>query len=522
VFSLLLAACPSENEDIASSFSLNIEYDSDSDTLPWDTSTQIKDLTHDIYVFASYTCLYNVYRGVKANQTVNCRVAITERGRPAVSVIAYKDGVAKAEAYSYIDVKNGSNGTFRIEMKQLKPPNRPGGDDGSRPDGGGGLEGDDGSRPDGDGGLEGDDDSQPDGDGDSATQTPTADDFTFGNLAQAAGSVTHVTVTPKPGKSGGAITRYYEGTSPVTAKSTTLPTAAGTYAVTFDVAAAGDWRAATGLSAGTLTVYPAGTNIISVNSSNWSSLSSLITPSGNAANPSYYVVNIAGDITSQPDDGFNFPTGAGLNLTINGGGSTIDYTATSNGILLCSFTGQTITMNNLNVKRQGGIGATVSISGGTFIMNNCTITGGTTNSGGVYVASGGTFTMNGGTISGLTNAGNNSSGGGVCVIGSGSTFNMLGGEIFGNAVPNGYGGGVAVLSGSTFRIVNGTIYGNSAGELSNTARDGDALCSVGTAQYGTFATPGDTNSTWIGTNIIASGSDLDDTLEVVNGNKIRP
>jgi len=82
---------------------------------------------------------------------------------------------------------------------------------------------------------------------DVANQTPTAADYTIGKLTQTAGSVTAVTITPKSGKSTGAVTIYY-------AKSKTLPMAAGTYAVTFDVAAAAGWNAAAGLSAGTLTI----------------------------------------------------------------------------------------------------------------------------------------------------------------------------------------------------------------------------------------------------------------------------
>jgi len=86
-------------------------------------------------------------------------------------------------------------------------------------------------------------------------QTPTASDFNIGNLTQTAGSVTAVIITPKNGKSGGAITIYYEGTgSTIYTKSTTPPTAAGTYAVTFDIGASYSFTAATGLSAGTLTV----------------------------------------------------------------------------------------------------------------------------------------------------------------------------------------------------------------------------------------------------------------------------
>jgi hypothetical protein len=81
-------------------------------------------------------------------------------------------------------------------------------------------------------------------------QTPTAGDFNIGNLTQTYGNVTAVTISPKPNKSGGAITVKYDG-------STTLPSAVGTYAVTFDVAAAPGWNAAADLSADTLTINKA-------------------------------------------------------------------------------------------------------------------------------------------------------------------------------------------------------------------------------------------------------------------------
>jgi len=85
-----------------------------------------------------------------------------------------------------------------------------------------------------------------------------ADDFTIGNLAQEYGSVTAVTITPKEGKSTGDITIFYEGTGSTTyAKSQTLPTELGNYAVTFNVAATADFASARGLSAGTLIISEA-------------------------------------------------------------------------------------------------------------------------------------------------------------------------------------------------------------------------------------------------------------------------
>jgi len=80
-------------------------------------------------------------------------------------------------------------------------------------------------------------------------QTPVAEDFTVtglqGNIAN--GGPKAVTVTPKTGKSPGAITVYYNG-------SAAAPSAVGDYGVTFDVAAAEGWNAAVGLSAGTLEI----------------------------------------------------------------------------------------------------------------------------------------------------------------------------------------------------------------------------------------------------------------------------
>jgi len=81
--------------------------------------------------------------------------------------------------------------------------------------------------------------------------TPTAYDFTISGLTQTwDSSAKTVTITPKPGKSNGTITVKYNG-------STTAPSAADTYTVTFDVAAAGNFNAASGLSAGTLTIEKA-------------------------------------------------------------------------------------------------------------------------------------------------------------------------------------------------------------------------------------------------------------------------
>jgi len=73
--------------------------------------------------------------------------------------------------------------------------------------------------------------------------TPTADDFYISGTGTFTynGSTRAVTITPKEGKSNGAISVKYNGI-------TTEPSNAGTYNVTFDVVEAGDFSAASGLS----------------------------------------------------------------------------------------------------------------------------------------------------------------------------------------------------------------------------------------------------------------------------------
>jgi len=83
---------------------------------------------------------------------------------------------------------------------------------------------------------------------------PKASDFVIDNLDQTDSLITAVTITPKEGKSTGAVTIYYTPVGGPSTKSTELPTTAGTYTVTFDVAAVGDWKAIAGLRAGTLTI----------------------------------------------------------------------------------------------------------------------------------------------------------------------------------------------------------------------------------------------------------------------------
>ena len=84
---------------------------------------------------------------------------------------------------------------------------------------------------------------------------PVASDFNIGNLTQISSHITPVTITPKAAKSNGTITVRYNG-------STNLPSAAGSYTVTFDVTASTGWSAVNGLAGGTLIVTQSTTGLV--------------------------------------------------------------------------------------------------------------------------------------------------------------------------------------------------------------------------------------------------------------------
>ena len=85
---------------------------------------------------------------------------------------------------------------------------------------------------------------------------PTESDFNISGLSAIYdGEPKAVSITPKTGKSQGAITIYYEGIDGTSyAKSTSAPSDGGKYAVTFDVAVSEGFNAASGLNAGTLEI----------------------------------------------------------------------------------------------------------------------------------------------------------------------------------------------------------------------------------------------------------------------------
>jgi hypothetical protein len=93
-----------------------------------------------------------------------------------------------------------------------------------------------------------------DDNGKTEKQTPVADDFDISGIGtfDYDGTAKTVTITPKPNKSTGEITVYYNGsvTAPIPINTYS------TYSVTFDVAETEGFNAKKGLIAGTLVINP--------------------------------------------------------------------------------------------------------------------------------------------------------------------------------------------------------------------------------------------------------------------------
>jgi len=101
--------------------------------------------------------------------------------------------------------------------------------------------------------------------GGTTNSTPVLGDYNITGLNPTYdGTGKMVSIVAQGGKSPGAITIHYEGSGDTTftkvsnPSNTTAPKEVGTYAVTFDVAAASGWNAASDLNAGTLTISATG------------------------------------------------------------------------------------------------------------------------------------------------------------------------------------------------------------------------------------------------------------------------
>ncbi|MCL2244796.1 MAG: formylglycine-generating enzyme family protein [Treponema sp.] len=168
-----------------------------------------------------------------------------------------------------------------------------------------------------------------------AIQTPVASDFNIGNLTQTVGSVTPVTITPKTGKSNGAITVFYND-------SQTLPAAAGTYTVTFNVAAAAGWNAVNGLAGGTLTINSTPNN----------------NPNSTPVANDYNISNLTQTVGSVTP----------VTITAKAGKSNGAITILYNGSTMLPSAAGTYTVT-FNVEAAAGWSAAYGLAGGTLTIN---------------------------------------------------------------------------------------------------------------------------------------------------------
>jgi hypothetical protein len=206
--------------------------------------------------------------------------------------------------------------------------------------------------------------------------------------------------------------------------------------------------------------------------------SGIVFTSGTGGNCPPYLIFDGGDRKFKIPAGTSITVGKGVTLTLknitfkSNANTTVPLIKVVNGGTLILEANATISGDGKeNTYSDGGL--VFVDSGGTLVMKDGTISGGTAtagNGGGVFVANGGTFTMNGGDTSGNT-AGVN--GGGVYVA-DGGKFTMSGGTINGNTAV-GNGGGVYVETSGTFSKTGGTIYGNTGTADANSAVNGKAV-----------------------------------------------
>jgi len=304
-------------------------------------------------------------------------------------------------------------------------------------------------------------------------QTPKLADYEISELIFVYdGNQKEVTIRPKTGSSQGLITVKYNG-------NTTAPSEIGTYAVTFDVAAATGWNYIYEITVGNLVIKTAA---VQIGSTKYPTLNMAIATSTGTGTTT---ITLLENITA-PEVGMSVETGYKIsnNITIQGGNHTI--TASAGGFSLFTVnSGVTLTLGQTSTPADsltisgGGVETAsgrrgVSVSGGTLVMNSgVTISGfnndNPTSGSGVYIGNSSIFTMNGGSIQG-NNATNISSGGGGVYI-SGGTFTMNNGKIHGNNAVS--GGGVYISSG-TFNMKGGQI-GTSGSDTANTATSGGGV-----------------------------------------------
>ena len=186
---------------------------------------------------------------------------------------------------------------------------------------------------------------------------PAAGDFDIGNLTQTVGDVTAVTIEPKAGKSGGSITIYYN-------ESRILPTAAGTYTVTFDVDEAEGWYAAKGLSAGILTITAGTISPITLDSIDVTTLPTKTQYNLNEK------LNTAGMVVTATYSDHSTAEVTGYTT------SDLDSSTAGNKAITVTYQGKTttFTVNVIDSTKETVAMPTASPAGGSFVAAGTTVT----------------------------------------------------------------------------------------------------------------------------------------------------
>jgi predicted outer membrane repeat protein len=183
----------------------------------------------------------------------------------------------------------------------------------------------------------------------SANQTPIAADFNISGTGTFTydGNPKAVTVTAKEGKTSGAITVKYNGNA-------AAPSAAGTYTVTFDVAAATGWNAARGLSAGTLTINAISSYTVTFDADNGTAATTqTVTQGGTATKPADPAKNGYGFaywFNTATDTEWDFNTPITANLSLKAKWNINQYTVTFNADNGTAVTTQPVTEGNTATK----------------------------------------------------------------------------------------------------------------------------------------------------------------------------
>ena|GEM_PF-2641079 len=178
---------------------------------------------------------------------------------------------------------------------------------------------------------------------------------------------------------------------------------------------------------------------------------------------------------------------SGTRITLRTASQTgVNISFTGTGSLFTVQTGVTLVLTNsvhLFGNTDNTAASLVSISGGTFIMEDGSIT---MNSGGGVRINSGSFLMEDGIIFSNGNTTSTSTFGGGVRMQTG-TFNMSGGVIFDNTAR--MGGGVYIDNG-TFTMTGGTISTNTASVVSGIGGDGGGVHVVGFTLDGTVSNRG--------------------------------